>query len=216
MIAPPTAIAAAALTAIAVAALLVAQKRESQFGTWLTKPIASAGFILAAGFAAGAWDRFSVTILIALMLSLVGDVFLIPRSDKWFQAGLFAFLSAHLAFIVSFVLREIDWRGFAVAAVVVAALAVAIARWLIPKVQSGLRYSVIAYMAVISAMVALSVGTFTHQRNWLIPIAAIAFFCSDLSVARDSFVARRFANRAWGLPLYYAAQLAFAFSLVGG
>ena len=53
--------------------------------------------------------------------------------------------------------------------------------------------------------VALVVG------KWL---AAVAFFCSDLSVARDRFVAPGFANRAWGLPLYYAAQLAFAWSVL--
>jgi len=32
---------------------------------------------------------------------------------------------------------------------------------------------------------------------------------SDLSVARDRFVSRSFSNRAWGLPLYYAAQIVF-------
>ena len=40
--------------------------------------------------------------------------------------------------------------------------------------------------------------------------AAVAFYLSDVSVARDRFVAPGFGNRIWGLPLYYAAQLLFA------
>ena len=31
--------------------------------------------------------------------------------------------------------------------------------------------------------------------------------------ARDRFVAEEFANRVWGLPLYYAAQVALAWSV---
>ena len=42
--------------------------------------------------------------------------------------------------------------------------------------------------------------------------AAVAFYLSDVSVARDRFVAPGFGNRIWGLPLYYAAQLLFALS----
>jgi hypothetical protein len=40
----------------------------------------------------------------------------------------------------------------------------------------------------------------------------LAFYLSDLAVARDRFVARAFVNRLWGLPLYYAAQILFAVS----
>jgi len=43
----------------------------------------------------------------------------------------------------------------------------------------------------------------------------LAFAASDISVARDRFVAPAFINRAWGLPLYYVAQISFALS-VGG
>jgi hypothetical protein len=52
--------------------------------------------------------------------------------------------------------------------------------------------------------------------DWLWPAgvmtAAVAFYISDVSVARDRFVAPGFGNRIWGLPLYYAAQLLFALS----
>ena len=40
----------------------------------------------------------------------------------------------------------------------------------------------------------------------------MAFFVSDLAVAREQFVSEGFVNKTWGLPLYYAAQLLFAVS----
>jgi hypothetical protein len=36
------------------------------------------------------------------------------------------------------------------------------------------------------------------------------FNLSELAGARHRFVANSFANRAWGLPLYFAAQLVLA------
>jgi hypothetical protein len=41
---------------------------------------------------------------------------------------------------------------------------------------------------------------------------AVAFTASDISVARDRFMQHGFANRAWGLPLYYLAQVMLALS----
>jgi uncharacterized membrane protein YhhN len=41
-------------------------------------------------------------------------------------------------------------------------------------------------------------------------VGALAFTASDISVARDRFARHEFLNRAWGLPLYYAAQLLIA------
>ena len=39
---------------------------------------------------------------------------------------------------------------------------------------------------------------------------ALAFAISDLAVARERFVTPSFVNGAWGLPLYFAAQLTLA------
>jgi len=43
-----------------------------------------------------------------------------------------------------------------------------------------------------------------------VAVGALAFTASDVSVARDRFVRHEFLNRAWGLPLYYAAQVLLA------
>ena len=42
---------------------------------------------------------------------------------------------------------------------------------------------------------------------------AVAFYFSDVFVARDRFVKKEFINRLVGLPMYYVGQFLIAFSL---
>ena len=44
-------------------------------------------------------------------------------------------------------------------------------------------------------------------------LGAVLFLLSDLSVARDRFVAPGFVNRLWGLPFYYGGQVLLAASV---
>jgi hypothetical protein len=38
----------------------------------------------------------------------------------------------------------------------------------------------------------------------------VAFYLSDLSVARDRFIAPSIENKVWGWPLYFGAQMVLA------
>jgi uncharacterized membrane protein YhhN len=71
---------------------------------------------------------------------------------------------------------------------------------------------VLAYFFVIGAMTALACGVTGAGGPATVALGAIAFTASDVSVARDRFVRNDFFNRAWGLPLYYCAQLLIALS----
>ena len=73
-----------------------------------------------------------------------------------------------------------------------------------------MRGPVLAYVAVISSMVLLAAGTVGADARPAILIGAVAFYVSDLAVARHRFVAKTFWNKTWGLPLYYGAQLVLA------
>jgi uncharacterized membrane protein YhhN len=200
-------------TVVALFGLLSAEQCASVRGRWATKPLASAAMVATAlSFNPGA-SAYGRGILVALGLSFVGDLLLLPTSRAWFRAGLFTFLAGHLAFAVTFLLRGIDPFATALAAFALGAAALGVGRWLLPRVEPPLRAPVIAYIAVITVMVALAAGTVRAHGRALILIAAIAFYVSDLSVARHTFVKREVANRLWGLPLYYAAQLMFAWSL---
>lgn len=208
----------AAVTVAALCGLLLAELRSSQIGRWICKPLASAGFIAAALSSGLPADAFGWAIVVALVLSLGGDVFLIPRARAWFAAGLGSFLLGHLGFGAAFLIRGVSPLWALLALPVVSTIAVRVQRWLAPHVPNRLRVPVIAYILVISTMVVLAVSTFAHRmdlRAGVLLGAAVAFFASDLAVARNRFVAPGFVNRLWGLPLYYGAQLAFAWALVG-
>ena len=202
--------AACVLAAAGLAALLVAEWRGSRAGVWFAKPIASLGF-LAAALAAGALDTaYGRWVMAALVLSFAGDVLLIPTARASFLAGLVSFLLGHLAFAGAFVVRGVAWPWVAAAALTVVPAAALALRWLGPHVEAGMRVPVRAYVGVISSMVLLAAGTWGADPRPAILAGALAFYASDLAVARQRFVARTFWNKSWGLPLYYGAQLLLA------
>lgn len=211
---PPTALACSALTVIALAALLVGERRAHDGLRRASKPLASAGFVGTAVVNGAAGSAFGRWILAALALSMLGDVLLLGRRNAPFLAGLLAFLAGHVAYAGAFVVRGVDGSWTAIAAAVVAAVAVGVGRWLLPRVGGAMRIAVVAYIVVICAMVALAVGAVGASAGVWVAVGAVLFWVSDLAVARDRFVAPGFDNRAWGLPLYYGAQLVFAWGLL--
>jgi uncharacterized membrane protein YhhN len=201
--------------AVCVALLLYAVHGEHRRLEWLAKPAASATFIVTGVLAGGLDSSFGRIILVGLLLAAGGDVLLIPRGKATFLAGLLSFLAGHVAYAVAFALRGLHAGTLLVAVVAVTAVGAVVLRWLWPHVEAKMRVPVLAYVVVISAMVALAAGTATQTDAWLLLAGALAFYLSDLSVARDRFVERAFVNRLWGLPLYFFAQMLLA-SQAGG
>jgi uncharacterized membrane protein YhhN len=199
----------------AVLALLAAEHRNSSRGRWLAKPVASAAFVALAWVSGALGTTYGRWIVLALIASFIGDVLLIPEHrPRWFRAGVVAFMVAHVGFIAAFLVRPID-----VGAATVAALALAVALWrawvwMRGGISPDLRGAVLTYLGVIGTMAALAVGVAAAAEGTVtLAVAALTFATSDLAVARDRFVAPGFWNRAWGLPLYYFAQLLFASSV---
>ena len=199
------------LCAVAVAGLLWAERRGSRAGLWLAKPVASLAFIWA-GLAAGALENtYGQLVLLGLVLCLLGDLLLIPlERPAVFRAGVFAFLAGHVAYSAAFLTRPISLSGLAVGAVLLALVLGGVLRWLAPSLPKDMVGPVRAYMVVIGLMSALACGVSVAGGPWAVAAGALAFTASDVSVARDRFVRHAFVNRAWGLPLYYAAQLLIA------
>jgi uncharacterized membrane protein YhhN len=197
------------LVLLCTALLVASEWRGLRAGIWLFKPLASLAFVgyaWALGINPGP-DRW---MLAALCACALGDVLLIPRDERAFQAGVATFGAAHAFYAVAFYQRGMYAPATAISVVVLAVLAVQVYRWLAPGVPPQLKPAVLGYCTVITAMVAVSFGTTVAIQNWHIALGALMFFASDLSVARDRFLAPGFANRAWGLPLYYVAQLVLA------
>ena len=191
------------------------------FGEWkglpavraVSKPLASLGFIVAAvGF--GALDsRYGNIVLAGLVLGAIGDVCLLGQAKKYFIAGLVSFLLGHVAYVVAFGGLPISLTPALVAAAVITPLMALIARWVFPYAPD-MRVPIGIYMLVIAAMCVVAIGAGAAGAPWMIPVGALMFTASDIAVVRDRFVAPGFMNRLWGLPLYYAAQLIIAWSIM--
>ncbi|HAN32521.1 MAG TPA: hypothetical protein DCQ06_13070, partial [Myxococcales bacterium] len=128
----------------------------------LMKAIPSIGFLVVAAaidFEGANWTQW---VAIGLVLSALGDVLLVGAGTGPFVAGLGAFLLGHVAYAVAFVSRGVSWVWGAGALIVVGAVAFAFARWLLPKVTDSLVRPVVAYIIVITFMVATAAGSVGH------------------------------------------------------
>lgn len=196
---------------MAVSALLWAEYKKSRPGVALLKPVASTLFVIAALMAGALTSTYGQLIFLGLILSWLGDVFLMPRRQFFFVAGLGSFLLAHVAFSCAFLLLPLETLPLAVAAIALSVFAVLVVRWLWPHLPNKLRAPVVAYLGAISLMVVLASGTVAFAGPQLL-LGAVMFAVSDIFVARERFVSSSLTNKLWGLPLYYAAQLLFALS----
>ena len=178
----------------------------------VSKVVASLGFLIV-GLRAMPDTRFGILMVLGLALGVVGDIALLAK--RGFLLGLVAFLLGHLHYVVAFATVAPLATWATPIALVPIAIAIGALRWLWPHVGS-LRIPVIAYVAVITAMVigGLAVwrgAAIAHPTRML--AGTLLFFASDFAVAREKFVVSSIGNRIIGLPLYYAGQLLIAWSI---
>lgn len=210
-------IAATVTCVVGLAVLLAGERSQRQLPRCAGKLVASASFLVVAMLArrGGAFDTWIVA---GLVLGAIGDVALLFQ--RGFLIGLVVFLLGHLAYVVGVdhELPATAWLGAAgIAAIVPAAVSLTALALLWSRLGS-MRIPVIAYVLVISSMVIAAIAlaradVIAARRAHRFLAGAVLFFASDLSVARDKFVAPTFANKTWGLPAYYAGQLLIAWSL---
>lgn len=208
--------------AVALALTLRAERRDDTRGRYLFKPLASAAFIavaLAGGALSHALSGYAGWIVAGLVLGAGGDVALMFRGKRSFLVGLVLFLLGHVAYVIACaqVVPMSDWLNAWIAAGVVFGAGVLVYLW--PHLGT-MRGPVILYVVTIMTML---VGACTvwqaetalsARASALLAAGAVAFVASDVSVARQRFVAPSFVNRAWGLPAYYLGQLLIAWSTI--
>jgi len=202
-------------TAALVALLWFGERPGNLRAKWAFKPVASALFIVAA-LMQGPQLRYDWLILAGLVSSAVGDLALIPRDRRSFMAGLVAFLLAHVAYTLAFA-QQADPLSLPPAYLLFIGLA-SLALYLYFRPHLGrMKAPVAAYVAVITVMLAAAWAVVVDSPGpfgWQVAAGATLFYLSDITVARSRFVpGTGFANRAVGLPLYYAAQFLLALSI---
>lgn len=178
------------------------------------KIIAASAYIAAAWSMGAADSTYGRILLVGMACCWMGDLLLVSNNSRiLFLLGLASFLAGHIAYIGAFSARGVSFPPTLGAGLLMVVFAWMVLRWLKPHLDQRMRRPVWLYVIAISSMMAMSVGTYAFDENWLIPLGAFLFLLSDLAVARDRFVASGFINRSWGLPLYFCAQMVFAASL---
>ena len=196
----------------AATALVVADLSRATKPAVVAKLVASTAFVALAVTRGATRSPYGETILAALILSWIGDVFLLARKEAFFAAGLAAFLAAHVAFAVAFFGRTFEQGSFLPGAGLMCGVGAITFVWLRPHLSQFFRIAVGAYILAIGAMVATAFGA-VHAIGSSAVIGAVAFAASDIFVARERFVTPSGVNRILGLPLYYGAQLLLASSV---
>lgn len=198
---------------LAVAGLLVAERRNLGAARGLAKVAASTAFVLLALSLHAAATSYGQLVLLALVLSWIGDVFLLSQRSAPFLAGLGSFLLAHVAYSVAFATGALSSSAFLVGLIFASVIGVITLRWLWGRLDAAYKVAVTAYVIAIVAMCTMAIAHSAASHSWLVAVGAMAFAASDISVARDRFVVSAFLNKAWGLPVYYCAQLLLAWSI---
>lgn len=188
----------------------IAVAREAQGAIYVCKPAALALLI---GVALTIDPTHADTrnwFAVALMFSLLGDVFLMLPRDA-FVLGLGAFLLGHVAYVIGLNLHSEDLWYLAIPVLLVAlALGARLVRGLRRGGHRSLVPPVIAYVIVISAMVASALAS----GNALAAVGAALFMASDALIGEQRFV----HPRAWApvaiMVTYHLGQAGLVLSLV--
>jgi uncharacterized membrane protein YhhN len=200
-------LAIAASAALAIAARLL----TIDWLLWALKPLTTVLILLlAARRARGPYAR---AVLAGLLLSLAGDVLLIP--EGLFVGGLAAFLLAHVAYLRAFT-RDARFAARAAPFAIVAAIAAGILAVLWPRLPPGLGVPVLAYVAMLGAMTAQAFARHAALRTPATRRAALGgalFLASDALLAIDRFHTDLPLAPLLVLGLYWPAQLLIALSV---
>jgi len=203
-----------ALVAVGVCVALVGYRARQRALYAIAKTVASLGFVaiaLVSGATSSVWGSMA---LAALALAAFGDVLLSFPGSRMLRAGLAAFATAHLVFAAAFVARGVGAWPQTTFAAAVAAVAVAGAwLWLNPRLSEEWRRAVVLYLTVLVLMLSTGIASAIHAGSPLLAVGIVLVAGSDVAVARERFVKESFANKLWGLPVYYLGMVLIALSL---
>ena len=209
-----TAQAAALLAVTAVAAVVDwwAVARDRRPVEYVVKPLTLVALTATALALDPADPAVRAWFVVALVLSLAGDVLLMLPRDL-FVPGLAAFLLAHAAYVVGLALAGVTPGGMVVGLAVVGLALVAVGMPLLRgarRAEAALVPPVLAYMLVISAMLATAVGT---GRALAIAGAGL-FYLSDALIGWGRFVTAHDRGRVAVMVTYHVGQALLVLSLI--
>ncbi len=200
-----------------LAALLLSEKKGATRFKIGFKFLLSSLFIILALVQTALDPRYALAVISGLTLCLVGDVALAVPGQTAFRIGLVAFLLGHVGYIVAFGMLARPGTAMWMTAIAAIPVSTFVYSRLLPYLN-GMRHPVMGYVVVITIMLIAAgalygAAEFSATGRLLVINGALAFYLSDLFVARQRFVHASFYNRLVGLPLYYLGQFQIAYSI---
>jgi uncharacterized membrane protein YhhN len=166
--------------------------------------VALAWLALAMGAADTNLGRY---LLVALVFSFFGDIFLLGTNVVDFSGGLASFLVAHIAFVLAFLTLGFQpgWAllGLAIAVPLSLTSGRRIVRAAARQGGAALGAGVTAYLVVVALMVVAASGT----GRPLVLLGALSFLFSDTLLALDRYVGPRSNARMLVIVTYHLGQV---------
>lgn len=188
---------------------------------WVCKPLATLMLLWWVRRAACVHDGYRRWVSAGLLLSCLGDVWLMLPADM-FVPGLLSFLLAHLCYIRAFV-PGLRASALLLASIPLLLFALANVMGLWPWLPDGMHVPVLVYVLVIACMAAVALAQWLGQRPaglsgraGLAAVGALLFLLSDALLAWDRFAAAVPWAIIWVLLSYYLAQRCIAGSVLAG
>ncbi|MGB0645569.1 MAG: lysoplasmalogenase [Bradymonadia bacterium] len=198
--------------AILVGALTVLDQRLSLWLKGVIKMTAASCFIGLPIVCFEHLNTFTLLIFTGLCASWLGDLCLVwPGTGRHFKLGIFAFLLAHFAYAGAFLTQPLALQLTLPLLALFLLLGFGVYFKLMPDIPTKLRPPVVVYIIALVAMTALAWTLDASDARFTYGLAATAFLLSDISVALQRFGTHSQIHRLWGVPLYFGAQIAFAY-----
>lgn|SRR5690606_22450694 len=201
------------LTLVVAAGNWLAVEREHKVLEYICKPLTMVGLIAVALAMDVADDTVRTWFIIALVLCLIGDVFLMLPQDL-FVFGLGAFLLGHIAYIIGMQVDGVDlWRegiGLLIVLGAVGLIGTRVVSAVKQSDEAALVGPVAGYVAVISAMVVSAIGT----GNAFAIAGAVSFYASDALIAWNRFLKPTPHPRLAVMVTYHLGQIGLVLSLL--
>lgn len=180
---------------------------------YVAKPLTTTLLVLAALLPRTPERSYQIAIVVGLLLSLAGDVFLMLPGDH-FVAGLVSFLAAHIAYIIAFTTGT-GIGGRPVLLLPYLGIAVLVLSLLWPRLGK-LRLPVVTYVAALVFMAwqaAVRSANIPSGFTLAAAVGAALFVVSDGVLAINRFRLRFHAAQGVIMSTYVAAQALIALSV---
>ena len=200
------------ITAVIAAMDWIVVSRGLRGAEYVLKPLVMVGLIATALALSPSSGFARVMIIIGLVLSMVGDVFLMLPADR-FIAGLGSFFVAHVFYVIGLLSLGVSAGGLIFGVLVMFVVLLLVGRRVIAgagATDRTLIAPVTAYMGVLSLMVICAMGT----AGFFAILGAVLFAVSDTVLGWTRFVSDFPRSRTIVMVTYHLGQAGLVLALL--